>query len=251
MRRFRAIVESIKEPTDHNVIWRRDDNLFFWEDGYWVPLEQEEPPLSAEDIPYEVEGYDDIKTVLDALNKLLYVAPKITSFTLKQSGIYEKGSVVKQLDFSWSYNKPTIKQQKLNNVPIPPEIRKAATTKDIKSNTTFTLWASDGTNAVTSSTSIQFKEYIYYGVQDSGGTILSKRKINGSKLSVTTNEGQHVWLFIPKSTGFTKIWFETFDSTSDFIQTPTKFHTDTGIDVDGIMYVSKHPNLNSITLTFT
>ena len=117
MRKFRAIIETRIEPEDHEVLWYYRGKLLYWSNGAWRPF------LRALDIPYETEEDKSITTVQGALDKLMYMAPKINSFILKQAGTYENGSTISTLDFSWNYNKKLIKEQKLDNIPIPPTIR--------------------------------------------------------------------------------------------------------------------------------
>lgn len=249
MRRFRAIVETHIEPEDHEVLWYYRGKLLYWGNEAWEPFLL----VDALEIPYETEEDESITTVQGALDKLLYVAPKINSFTLRQAGTYENGSVISTLDFSWSYNKKLIREQKLDNIPVPPSVRQAKLNRDIKVNTTFTLWCSDGTNAVTATTSIKFVNYMYYGTQSADGTSLKRSKLNPSNagLTVVANAGEYIWIFLPKTSGFTKIWHNNVDSTDDFVKQEVDFKTDTNLSIAGTFYVSKNHSLNSVTLKFT
>lgn len=247
MRRFRAIIETHIEPKDHKVLWYYKGKLLYWGNDVWEPF------LPVDAIPYETEEDENISTVQDALDKLLYVTPRIVSFTLKQAGTYENGSTISTLDFSWSYNKKLIRSQKLNDVVIPPTIRQAKLNRDIKTNSTFILWGNDGTNTVTASTSIRFVNYMYYGTQDAEGTSLKRNKLNPSVggFTVAANAGEYIWIFLPKSSGLSKIWHNNVDSTDDFIKEEMSFLTDTGLSIPGTFYVSKNHSLNSVTLKFT
>lgn len=249
MRRFRAIVETHIEPEDYEVLWYYKGKLLYWGNDAWEPFLL----VDAIEIPYETEEDESISTVQEALDKLLYVFPKISSFTLKQAGTYENGSTISTLDFSWSYNKKLIREQKLNDIAIPPTIRQAKLNRDIKTNTTFVLWGSDGTNSVSSSTSIRFVNYMYYGTQDADGTPLKRSKLNPSVggLTVVANAEEYIWIFLPKSSGLSKIWHNNVDSTDDFVREEMSFLTDTGLSIPGTFYVSKNHSLNSVTLKFT
>lgn len=160
IRKFRAIVQTPKEPQDHEVLWYWKGKVLFWNNGEWQPFHL----IDAAEVAYTSEEAEDVNTVHEALDKLLYVTPKINTFTLRQAGTYERGTTISTLDFSWSYNKKLIRKQRLDGIDLVPTIRQASIQKDIASNTSFTLWASDGTNEVTASTSIRFVDYIYYGV---------------------------------------------------------------------------------------
>lgn len=249
MRKVRAIVESTVEPQDHEVIWYYKGELLRYDNGDWQPFYT----FDASNIAYSSEEAEGVETLEQALDMLLYVPPKITSFALKQAGTYESGVSIDTQEYTWSYNKKLIKNQSLNNISLPVNVRSARFSNKITKNTTFTLWASDGTNEVTAQTSIKFVNYMYWGTQLSDGTRKSKYKANPSaaELTVQVNAGEYAWIFLPKSCGYTKIWYNNFDATVDFISQSTKFNTDTGLVVEGTLYVSKNHSLNSVTLKFT
>lgn len=248
MRKFRAIVQSPVEPQDHEMIWQWKGKLLYWNGG-WEPLHT----LDASEVAYEYEEAEGIENLAQALDKLLYVTPRITSFILRQAGTYENGTTITALDFSWSYNKKLIREQTINSEKIlPTTVRNLHTETPIKVNTNFNLWASDGTNEVTASTSIRFVNYLYYGtVKDDIDTKRFKIDPSAKSISVIAGKDEYIWIFIPRTAGFTKIWHNNVDSTDDFIYQPMKFHTDTNLDIDGTFYVSKNHSLNAVTLKFT
>lgn len=223
--------------------------MLFWENGGWRPFHL----IDATEVAYTSEEAEEVSTVYEALDKLLYVTPKISSFTLKQAGTYETGTTISSLNFSWSYNKKLIRKQRLDGTEFPPTVRQATLTKDITSNTSFTLWASDGTNEVSASTSIRFVDYIYYGVQNEEGVSLGRYKVNPASagINITAKTNEYVWIFIPKSAGYTKLWHNNVDSTDDFVRKSTSFMTDTNLSIAGTFYVSKNHSLNNVILKFT
>lgn len=247
MRKFRAIVQSNIEPQDHEVIWQWKGKLLYWNDG-WEPLHT----LEASEISYEYEEAEGVENLAQAMDKLLYVVPKINSFVCRQSGTYENGVSINSQDFTWSYNKKLIRQQTLNGMKILPDVRSLHLETPVTKDTTFTLWASDNTNEVLASTSIKFVNYLYYGTSKEGEEI-QRRKINPSTggLTVTAGKDEYVWIFIPATARFTKIWHNNVDSTDDFIYEPKFFHTDTNLDIAGTFYVSKNHSLNEVILKFT
>lgn len=247
MRRFRAIIETPIEPEDHEVLWYYQGGLLYWSNEAWEPF------LLTDSIKYETEEDDNIISVKDALDKLLYVYPKINYFTLDQAGIYENGTIISTLDFSWEYNKKAIKEQKLNDKSIPLTVRQAKLNRNIVDNNTFTLWGSDGTNSVSATASIKFIDFMYYGVQDAEGNSLTRSKLNPSigGLTIVANTGEYIWIFLPKSSGFTKIWHNNVDSTDDFIKKEINFLNDKGLYIPGTFYISKNHSLNNVTLKFT
>lgn len=249
IKRFRTIVETHIEPEDHEVLWYNKGKLLYYGKDAWEQF----LITDTIEIPYETEEDKSISTVKEALDKLLYVTPKIVSFTLKQAGVYENGSIINTLDFYWQYNKENIKEQKLDDLILPLSVRRAKLTKNIKTNSTFILWCSDGTNIVSSSVSIRFVDFIYYGTQYADGNILKRNKLNPSigNLTVVANTGEYIWIFLPQSSGLSKIWHNNVDSTEDFIKNKVNFLTDTKLNISGTLYISKNPSLNSVTLKFT
>lgn len=246
MRKFRAIVETNIEPQDHHVLWYWKGKLLYWGNDAWEPFLL----VDAVEIPYKTEEDESITTVQGALDKLLYVVPDITSFTLNEAGTYERGTIISSLDFSWDYNKELIRKQRLGVMIMPASVRKARLMRDIRTDTTFTLYGSDGTTQTSATTSIKFVDYLYYGKVEKPD---EKLKLNPSdaELTITVEEGEHIWMFIPNSSGLTKVWYDNIDSTDSFTYYPMIYHTDTGLNVAGTYYVSKHSGLGTITLKIT
>ena len=81
----------------------------------------------------------------------------------------------------------------------------------------------------------------------------NRLKINPASagINITANANEYIWIFIPRSAGYTKLWHNNVDSTDDFIYTPTDFVTDTNLSVAGTLYVSKNHSLNNVILKFT
>jgi len=53
--------------------------VLFWDNGGWRPFHL----IDAVEVSYSSEEAEEVKTVHEALDKLLYVTPKISSFTLR------------------------------------------------------------------------------------------------------------------------------------------------------------------------
>lgn len=248
IRKFRAIVESIKEPEDHEVLWYYQGNLYYFGKNAWEPFLN----LDASEISYISEEDSSISNIKEALDKLMYVTPIIKSFRLAQSGTYEKGLTINKLDFSWQYNKNKIKEQSLNNINLPIDLREITLQRTVYSNMSFVLKMNDGTTETSATTSIRFIEYIYYGTK-LNDTNVKKLKVSPSAggLTITANKNEYIWIFIPKSSGFTKIWNNNVDSTDDFNREEYTYTADTNAKVVGTLYTSKNHSLNEVILKFT
>lgn len=123
----------------------------------------------ADNVAYEHANHDDwtsVKKALDGLiDKVEYVAPKVTSFTMTPATTeYEIGQSVTNLSFSWAYNKDITTQSLSDCVLADENERSASWSGTLTSNKTFTLSVSDGQNSATSSKTISFKHKFYYGV---------------------------------------------------------------------------------------
>lgn len=147
-------------------------------------------------------------------NKIDYVAPKITTFTISPSTTtYEIGKTIATggITFSWVLNKEvtgiTFDGQTLEDVTA----RSATNSSAFSSTKIFTLSVTDGDNTATSSKTISFCPYIYYGsaaepTSYSSSFILGlSSKIlkasRGGSYTMTVATGQYGFLCIPASYG--------------------------------------------------
>lgn len=142
--------------------------------------------VTADQVEY-ING--DIKTVKEALDQLLYISPDITSFT--GGGTYEKGSVINNVNLSWTLNKGITSQsinQGIGDLDISLrkyDISEANLTED----TTYTLTVSDGKNSDSASTSVLFRQKGYWGV--STETSLTNEQILALSQEFSTERNQN------------------------------------------------------------
>lgn len=128
---------------------------------------------SADSVSYTNGAKPEWDSVEKALNgiidKIDYVEPKITNFTMSPAASeYEIGQSVTNLSFSWAYNKE-ITTQSLSDCSLSGAAERSATwSGDLRSNKTFTLSAGDGQKTATASKTISFKHKFYYGVAQLG-----------------------------------------------------------------------------------
>ena len=99
---------------------------------------------SADSVSYTNGAKPEWDSVEKALNgiidKIDYVDPKITNFTMSPAvAEYEIGQSVTNLSFSWAYNKD-ITTQSLSDCSLSSATERSATwSGDLRSNKTFTL----------------------------------------------------------------------------------------------------------------
>lgn len=109
-------------------------------------------------ISYDGALYANVKEALDAI---LYVAPRVNGFTNNVNTV-EKGSTVASVTLNWSFNK-AMTSVKLNGVDIDPATASTVIAGPFTSNQSWTLTASDGTNTASATTSITFSQKRYWG----------------------------------------------------------------------------------------
>ena len=110
---------------------------------------------------------DDIKTVQDALNKLLYKEPVIHNFTADKSfGTYELGQVIDlPIIFNWNYTcYADLASITVTDVENPNNNSGSYTVAPIRDNKYFTLTITDVNGGkATLTRSYLFKQAVYYG----------------------------------------------------------------------------------------
>jgi hypothetical protein len=109
-------------------------------------------------VSYDSALYANVKEALDAI---LYVAPRVNSFTNSVNTV-EQGSTVASVRLNWSFNK-AMTSVKLNGGEIAPTAASTVIAGPFTTNQSWTLAASDGTNTTSATTSITFAQKRYWG----------------------------------------------------------------------------------------
>lgn len=140
----------------------------------------------ANDIAYTNSQYPTMKTLQDAMDKLLYVIPTIS---ISGGGNYEIGSSRASTTLTWTWNK-NIQSQSLNQGigSLDPSLRKYTYNTSISNNTTFTITGTDGTTSKSASTSVQFLPKRYWGVSEK--TTLTDAEIIALSSELSTSRKQ-------------------------------------------------------------
>lgn len=120
---------------------------------------------TAEDITYSNTGYPTLTNVQEALDRILYVAPSINSFTINPS-VVEKGSTVTKVTLSWNLNKNVISQTINQGVGAIDIANRSVVLENqqIKSAITYQLTVADDKTQANRSASIAFQQKRYWGV---------------------------------------------------------------------------------------
>ena len=109
--------------------------------------------IRPNNIQYTNAQYPAIRSVDDAINELLYAPVKITSFTSNKA-VIERGAAALNVILSWSINKITVQEQKMDGVIIPVTDR-TKTIPTLNSTTTYSLQVT---------TTVSFLNGRYFGV---------------------------------------------------------------------------------------
>ena len=158
---------------------------YIWINDAWEHIGNTAIELTAENVTY-VNG--NISTVQEALDELLYVEPKVTSFS--GGGTYEKGQVIESVSLKWTINK-TIKTQSINNGigELEASIRNYTVEgANLENDTTYTITVNDGKKSATANTSVLFRQKRYWGV--SAETSLTNEQVLALSQEFATNRNQ-------------------------------------------------------------
>lgn len=196
-----ALDDKLDKVTDKSVVYGTDDNgnqtTYSKEDfgkvddvqlnGTSIVVNKVaniEP--GANDIAYTNSQYPTMKTLQDAMDKLLYVTPTIS---ISGGGNYEIGSSRASTTLKWTWNK-NIQSQSLNQGigSLDPSLRTYTYNTSISSNTTFTITGTDGTTSKSASTSVQFLPKRYWGVSEK--TTLTDAEIIALSSELSTSRKQ-------------------------------------------------------------
>lgn len=126
------------------------------------------PDMDSANITYDNDEYPTVKAALD---KLLYVAPSVTSFTSNASNTNELGSIINDITFNWQYNKTIVSQTISDNASLnqvlEPDVRTYSLSElGLQSNRTYRITGNDGTKDATRTLSINFALRRYFGVSE-------------------------------------------------------------------------------------
>ncbi len=253
------IIYDNKEPENKNALWYYKESLKYFKNGSWCSMIETEPAV----LQYTTDQDKNIKSVKQALDKLLYVNTKINTFSVPKSGTYEVGQSVDGFTITWTTNKDVLQNQVLNGQNIDPTLNSFKVEGPITSNVPksfqYTLSVSDGTSSNSASASISFTYKIYAGLWDNSKSAAE----DGTKIKSTTyhnfmstrtftvdvDPGCNMWMFVPNAANATKLVKDNIDCTSDFNKTNYTHKNVQGIEVEGKLYVSKNTSLGKVTIT--
>lgn len=200
-------------------------------------------------IKYTNEQYPEIKTLEDALNKVLY---KDLTVSLSCSPkIKEVGEVVEQITYNWTFNK-SIKEQWLGDRKLDYTVRTWTLEGEFKTTTSKTLTATDGINTVTSIATLYFYPGIYYGaanelevddIKNMGRLLQANRKATIT-VDGTSNKSTYIFICIPYDYGLPTFSVNGFDGGFELVNNNFQYDRyDTGNPIRYRIYRSDYGGL--------
>lgn len=166
-------------------------------------LKETDNKTAVEQILYKNSAYPNIKTLKDALDKVLYA--DLTISISVNPNIVEKGTSIDGATLTWSYNKSNIKQQTLDGEQINIDLREYTILGPITESIAKTVRGNDGTKSVTGAATIYFYPGIYYGtnsVQPNISTLTKQLKPSRvCNITVNAKDSEYIWIFLPNNYG--------------------------------------------------
>lgn len=211
---------------NHCPDWNDDKNRFQpenrfvgdIEDGKRYPFDvyKKSETYSKEELYTKAESDEKYATELEAvdirarLDALEYKGIVIESLQAAPA-ICELGSS-NTVNVSWTLNKPATAQN-INGTPVEGTSQQYA---GVNSARTYTLNVSDGTSDATSSVSIAFENYIYYGtaIDLTSVTALENKVLSGTKsrtITVNAQSGNYIVYALPARLGEVQFYVSGFE----------------------------------------
>lgn len=210
--------------------------------------------FDSEDVSYVNGNFTNVKQALD---HLLYV-PLSISFITSANTSLEKGNIVVNPTFTWSYSKDIV-QQNIDGEVLALDTRTSTYNGNITTNKTVTLTANDGTKDFSKSVSFSFYDAIYSTSTSLADTIDSefvtgfknKKLANNCKGDYTINcaDGEYIYFAIPSSMNGYSFWSGGFEGGFELVADNTSIENIYGSTCDYDVYRSSNHSLGQTTVT--
>lgn len=157
--------------------------------------------IKADNIPYNLSDYEDIKTVKDALDKLLK-KPLAINYFRSDINVYDNGDYLSGFNLSWDLSKQIDNLNiYINNNPIQIQAIKQGTkpiTNKFLGNVNIRLIASTKDETVSSNITIYAVTPLYFGTSDDYTKNEKVLTVSTSgSTTITANSDQYIYLMTP------------------------------------------------------
>ena len=219
-------------------------------DGKADEVHQHEPQF----VTYTNANDSSIKTVKDALDKLLYFDLSINLTSTSMLNV-EKGTTLSNTVFNWTYNKSVVSQS-FNGESLDTSVRTYTFATPFNSNKTFTLTANDGSKSFSRNISFNFMNKRYWGVStlvdlDSSFIVsLSNSELSTNRnktFTVNCGNDEHIFYCIPSTFGTPTFTVGGFSGGFDKVST-IEFTNNSGHKENYDIWKSTNSNLGSTTV---
>lgn len=166
-------------------------------------LKETKGNTATEQISYVNEAYPNINTLQEALDVALY---QDLTISIKISpSVVELGDVLDTALLTWSYNKPNIEEQSINDQIIDQSIRQITLEGPITNTLTKKIQGYDGTKIVSGTATLNFYPGIYFGVGDIQPSMEIMEKLllpsRSCRITVNADYSEYIWIALPVNYG--------------------------------------------------
>lgn len=256
------IIGDIKDQEDLYLILRKYQELIdqLQKDSEYAlgeldkKIDKELPGNSAvTQIQYNNSSYVNIETLKDALDYLLNIPIEIT--LNNNIDVMEKGEIVQEAKFTWSYNKTGIVRQVFDGKDIDASIREYTITGPISESISKTLVAYDEVSSASATSNINFYPGIYYGTAESDPSTVAdiiklERKLRPNlNMIVNLDIDNHLYFCIPYQYGAAEFLYGSVVGGFTLINDEFIFERYKGTQVRYRIYKSDNKDLGNTTVT--
>ena len=166
-------------------------------------LKETKGNTATEQISYVNEAYPNINTLQEALDVALY---QDLTISIKISpSVVELGDVLDTALLTWSYNKPNIEEQSINDQIIDQSVRQITLEGPITNTLTKKIQGYDGTKIVSGTATLNFYPGIYFGVGDIKPSMEIMEKLllpsRSCRITVNADYSEYIWIVLPVNYG--------------------------------------------------
>lgn len=256
------IIGDIKDQEDLYLILRKYQELIdqLQKDSEYAlgeldkKIDKEFPGNSAvTQIQYNNSSYVNIETLKDALDYLLNIPIEIT--LNNNINVMEKGEIVQEAKFTWSYNKTGIVKQVFDGNNIDTNIREYTVVGPITESVSKTLVAYDEVSSASSTSNINFYPGIYYGTAESDPTTvadiikLERKLLPNLNMIVNLDIDNHLYFCIPYQYGAAEFLYGSVVGGFTLINDEFIFERYKGTQIRYRIYKSDNKDLGNTTIT--
>lgn len=166
-------------------------------------LKETKGNTATEQISYINEAYPNINTLQEALDVALY--QDLTISVKISPSVAELGDVLDTALLTWSYNKPNIEEQSINDQIIDQSIRQITLEGPITNTLTKKISGYDGTKTVSVTATLNFYPGIYFGVGDIQPSMEIMEKLllpsRSCRITVNADYSEYIWIALPVNYG--------------------------------------------------